>query len=273
MTCRELLMRTRVGEVMQPCSIFVAPGDLVTRARSIMRASGLRTLFVVEDGKLSGIITARQMLRVTSTRSNIPVAGLMFQPRLVATRDDPLSKILKDMLALEISAVPVVKGVGDRTVLGMIRMEDVLARVVNSLAPGLKVKDVMTNKEDVVTCGPEDEVSKVWDLMEKVHHSGLPVVKYDKRKRAVEVIGMLTRSDIIRSGAIRLAEESDKGRFRSPPKVRALMRTPAITVSPETPLVDAVRLLLEKGIGRLPVVKDGSLVGIVSRADVFKACL
>jgi CBS domain-containing protein len=131
----------------------------------------------------------------------------------------------------------------------------------------------MTNKEDVVTCGPEDEVSKVWDLMEKVHHSGLPVVKYDKRKRAVEVIGMLTRSDIIRSGAIRLAEESDKGRFRSPPKVRALMRTPAITVSPETPLVDAVRLLLEKGIGRLPVVKDGSLVGIVSRADVFKACL
>ena len=273
MACRELLVRTRVSDVIFPCSTFVKPHDLVTRARSVMRASGLRTLPVLDDdGRLAGIMTARQLLRITSTRSNIPVAGLMLPPRLIATTSDSLSKLVKDMIELEISLVPVVRSLGDQTIVGVVRLDDILRCVARPLKSSeLTVRDVMT--EEVVSCSPDDEISKVWDIMEETRCSGLPVTRYNRPKHAVEVIGMITRSDIIRSGAIRLAEESDKGRFRSPPRVQSLMRTPAIVVPPNMALSDAVDLMLKRNIGRLPVVEEGNLMGIVTRGDAVKACL
>jgi len=55
--------------------------------------------------------------------------------------------------------------------------------------------------------------------------------------------------------------------------VRSLMRTPAITVSPKVPLAEAIELMLKRNVGRLPVVDEGNLVGIVSRSDIIKvAC-
>ena len=272
MACRELLMRTRVSDVMVPCSTFLTPHDLVTRARSVMRTSGLRTLPVLDDGRLTGIITARQLLRITSTRSNIPVAGLMFPPRLATTPSDNLLELAKSMIEFEISLVPVTRSLGDQTVMGVVRLEDVLRHAAQSLKSSrLTVGDIMT--EEVISCSPDDEISRVWDIMEETRYSGLPVTRYNRPKHILEVIGMITRSDIIRSGSIRLAEESDKGRFRSPPRVHSLMRTPAVVASPTMPLPDAVDLMLRRNIGRLPVVEQGKLIGVVSRADVIEACI
>jgi CBS-domain-containing membrane protein len=49
------------------------------------------------------------------------------------------------------------------------------------------------------------------------------------------------------------------------------MTSPAVTIGPERPASAAARLMLERGINRLPVVKDGVLVGIVTRADLVRA--
>jgi len=53
--------------------------------------------------------------------------------------------------------------------------------------------------------------------------------------------------------------------------VREVMSTPVITVTPETPLLDAVTLLRERKIGGFPVVRDGDLVGILTETDVLGA--
>lgn len=268
----EPLAQTRAAEVMRPCITFVSPSDLITNARSTMRNGGFRTLPVIDGGKLVGILTDRELLRVTSTRSNITVAGLMLPPQFIATPDQTLDKLVKGMTEFEISAVPVVKSSTDMTVKGIVHLDDILTCVQkSSIAIKLKVGEIMSKR--VLTCSPEDEVSRVWDLLEERHYSGCPVTRYNKQKHALEVVGVITRSDIIRSGAIRLGEESDKGRFRSPPKVKRVMKTPAITVEPSTSLSDAIDLMIKRNVGRLPVVENGRLVGIVSRGDIIGSCL
>jgi CBS domain-containing protein len=50
------------------------------------------------------------------------------------------------------------------------------------------------------------------------------------------------------------------------------MTTPVVTVTPETSLVEALQLLLENGIKRLPVVDaDGQLVGLIGRRGILQA--
>jgi acetoin utilization protein AcuB len=56
-------------------------------------------------------------------------------------------------------------------------------------------------------------------------------------------------------------------------KLRAseIMTSPVLVTAPDCPLEEAARVLLEKKIGALPVVRDGDLVGIVTETDFFRA--
>jgi len=268
----DLLVRGRISEVMQPYSTFVSPSDFITRARSLMRDSGLRTLPVVKDGKLAGIITTRHIMRVTSTRSNVPVSGLMIPPRLTSTPDESLAKIAEDIVDFEVSMAPVVKSRSDQTLVGVVRLEDILRYIAKApLSSKLKIGEIMSKK--VVGCSPDDDIPRIWTLMEETKYSGLPVTRYDKRKHITEVIGVVTRSDIIRSGATRMSEESGKGRVKRSPSVESIMRTPPIVASPGMPVAEAIDLMIKRNVGRLPVVEGGALVGIVARSDIVRAWL
>ena len=143
-------------------------------------------------------------------------------------------------------------------------MDDILRFLLNSLDLEPKVEEVMTR--EVVSCGADDELSSVWELMEHEELSGLPVVQREKGK--VRVVGVVTRTDIISSGTARIAGESKKG--KTPPKVKSIMRTPVITIPPEVSLSKAVDLMLSKKVKRLPVVRAGELIGIISRSDILK---
>ncbi|OPZ84589.1 MAG: Multifunctional CCA protein [bacterium ADurb.Bin429] len=53
--------------------------------------------------------------------------------------------------------------------------------------------------------------------------------------------------------------------------VRGFMGRKVVTITPETPLPEIERLMIEGDVGRLPVMRDGTLVGIVTRGDVIRA--
>jgi CBS domain-containing protein len=49
------------------------------------------------------------------------------------------------------------------------------------------------------------------------------------------------------------------------------MTAPPITIAPSRPVAEAARLMIDRSVNRLPVVRDGELVGIVTRADLVAA--
>jgi CBS domain-containing protein len=251
---------------MRPISVFIGSRDLVTRSRALMRQHGLSTLPVIDGGRLEGVVTQRDIMRVTSTRSNIPVSGVMSPLRALITPATDLSATAVQMADFGLDVLPVVQSPTDRTVVGVVRIEDLLRRLVSELSSQPPVSRAMSR--NIISCDEDDEITMVWEIMERSRHSGLPVVRYDRSKHIKKVVGMITRSDIIRSGIVRTSEESKKG--KKPPKVKSVMRTPVIIIHPDAPLGEAIELMLRKSVRRLPVVDRGNLVGIISREDVIR---
>ena len=121
---------------------------------------------------------------------------------------------------------------------------------------------------NVVTCSPEDEIDNVWRLIKEKSLRGLPVVEKGR------LVGIVTEKNLLDSGAVFPTFESKKGRFRSPTKISTVMETSVVSLKKTDTLKNAVRLMLEKDFGRLPVVDDkGTLIGIVDREDIVKILL
>jgi CIC family chloride channel protein len=119
----------------------------------------------------------------------------------------------------------------------------------------IKVKDYMKNP---ITVSPEASIEEAYSLMKKNFICGLPVVKNG------ELIGIITKTDILEIPA---SERSKK-------RVEELMSKNLITVTETDTLAYALELMVNNGIGRLPVVKKEDrkkLVGIIARADIGKA--
>ena len=112
-------------------------------------------------------------------------------------------------------------------------------------------KEIMSR--EVVSTLPSCTVEQVTRVL--YHHgiSGLPVLDSEKG-----VIGMVTEADIL-------------GRKTGQDTVQDIMSAPAETVEEDTSLEDIAVILAGKKIKRVPVVREGKLVGIVSRADVVRA--
>lgn len=110
-------------------------------------------------------------------------------------------------------------------------------------------RDIMTRH--VYTTSPDERVRNAARVLAERHISGMPVVN-----TAGVIIGMLTEADII-------AKEGER--------VEDIMSKEIISVSEETPVDEIARLLSQRKIKRVPVLTDGRLVGLVSRADIVAA--
>ncbi|HDI73858.1 MAG TPA: CBS domain-containing protein, partial [Candidatus Korarchaeota archaeon] len=118
----------------------------------------------------------------------------------------------------------------------------------------VKVGDVMVR--EVVTVRPDQSLLEVHDLMLHVHHTGFPVVNEDG-----DLVGMIAFADLMRVHR----------KLWPKVKVKDVMRRELVKVSPDDSAHKAVQMMLRCGVGRLPVLRDGKLVGIVTKTDVLKA--
>lgn len=140
----------------------------------------------------------------------------------------------------------------------------------------MKVQEIMTG--DVLTIGPEAPLKDVARILVEHRVSGIPVCDIERH-----VLGVVSEGDILYKAQVReergggpLAWLLDTGSAAATAKAAArtvseAMTAPAITISPFRSVDEAARLMTEHGVNRLPVVANGELVGIVTRADLVRA--
>jgi len=139
----------------------------------------------------------------------------------------------------------------------------------------VRVGDVMTR--DVVSVTPDIPLKDVAAVLVERGISGLPVCGPDG-----VVVGVLSEADLLvkqggspeRSGGlfawlVETASAPDLAKLRAHTAGEA-MTAPAITVETASPVSEAARTMVSLGVNRLPVVEDGRLVGIVTRADLVR---
>jgi CBS domain-containing protein len=139
--------------------------------------------------------------------------------------------------------------------------------------------DVMTR--DVVTVGPDTSLRQVAHVLVGRRISGVPVVD-----KAGALVGMVTEADLLKpdsSSDLRhewlskladgfdLAPEFMAAMHEINRPASAVMCRNVITVVETTTLQEIAELMARKAIKRVPVLRDGKLVGVVARFDLIRA--
>lgn len=130
--------------------------------------------------------------------------------------------------------------------------DELMASAGEKIAAPSTVSAIMTTP--VKTLRGDMTINEVSDIMLRCGHSGYPVME-DGR-----LIGIISRRDVEKSRYHGLGNVPVKG----------YMCHNVVTCPPDMTLEEARALMIERNIGRLPVVKDGELVGIVSRTDLLE---
>ncbi len=142
----------------------------------------------------------------------------------------------------------------------------------------MQAKDVMTRK--VISVGPDDTILHAIRLMLQHKISGLPVID-----GAGRVVGIVTEGDFLRraeTGTVHRAPRwieflmgpgplATEYVHASGRKVREVMTAEVHTVTEDTALEKVVSLMQHYHIKRVPVARDGEIIGIITRANLMRA--
>ncbi|HCF48835.1 MAG TPA: hypothetical protein DER60_01045 [Syntrophomonas sp.] len=141
-------------------------------------------------------------------------------------------------------------------------------------------RDIMTR--EVYAARPDDKVDRITHLMLENKISGIPVVDENDH-----VVGIITEKDLmIRAKELRVPyyvtlfdsiiflenpiRFNNEVKKYTATKIKDAMTSKVVTVEEDTPVSEVVKLMQEKKINRVPVVRNHKLVGIITRNDILK---
>ncbi|CAA7602065.1 Alanine-tRNA ligase [Acididesulfobacillus acetoxydans] len=133
---------------------------------------------------------------------------------------------------------------------------DILQRVRSEIDKRVqqpfRIRDIMSYP--VKTVAPETRLAEVEQVLLRYGHTGVPVVEQGA------LVGIISRRDV---------DKAIKHGLEHAP-VKGFMATRVITVEADVPWQAAQELMVQYDVGRLPVVEDNRVIGIVSRSDVLR---
>lgn len=255
-----------VEDIFSRDPLYVEDSTYLTKARQLIRDNHVRGLPVVDSkGQVLGVITSQDALRVTSTKSNVTVSGFITKVPTV-TGDVDVLDAARIMLNEKSNLLPVVESREDQTLRGVVTIIDIFKHLDISKVPKKQIGEIMTTK--VATARLDEPVTKVWERMVTQDYTGLPLVRDDKP------IGIITRFDILKRGWARISKESETRPTESLQlPAEKLMSSPLYSLKPTANVAEAIELMLKHDVGRVSVVDEGRIVGIVDRSDLIKCYL
>ncbi|MFZ2071594.1 MAG: CBS domain-containing protein [Halobacteriota archaeon] len=131
------------------------------------------------------------------------------------------------------------------------------ATVISLSLEGVKVRDIMTSVPDVIYVPPDWTLNQLIDVMFKTKHIGYPV----QENQSSPVLGVITFGDV------RQIPDSKRDTTR----IEDIMKREIITIGPDADAFDAFKLISSKNVGRLIVMDDGQMSGIITRTDFMRA--
>ena len=128
----------------------------------------------------------------------------------------------------------------------------------------MRIRDMMT--KNPVTVDSETLVMDARKIMKENNVRRLPVV--DKGK----LLGIVTKHDILEASPSPATSLSvhELNYLLSKMKVKEIMKKNPVTLTPDTPFEEALKIGQEKKIGSFPVLENGKLVGIATESDIVR---
>jgi len=214
------------------------------------------------EGRVRGVISSTDVLRAVSglgkkRRSTMPVTDMkvraLMSPRVLEmNKNMKLGEVLDFFRRHRRGAYPVVYRKG---LVGVVSEWDIVRQIKHNT--GIKISDVMVKRPMVA-----QQYHSVADVARMLSVGGfrrLPVVKNGI------LVGIVTPRDVLtflyRNGLINELQSQKQ-------EVHSMMNRSVVTISPSADLHDAVRIMISRKIGGMPVVEDHELTGIITERDI-----
>ena len=185
------------------------------------------------------------------------IKNLMSEDLITIDKDQNLSDALKLLRKHNVSRLPVTN---HKELVGIISERDIASKLGSSKyesmpASRLHISSVMV--KDVFTVPETMQLDEVAKLMLENGIGSVPVMDADDN-----MVGIVSKADFV---TLAMGIAFDKI------TVKEIMTKDLTVVSPTERLVHARRLMMEDHVGRLPVVEDGKLVGMLTSKDLMRA--
>jgi len=275
----------KVEDVMNDEVIVMQENEQVDHARNLMLKHGFSRVVVVDDdNKPVGMVTEKDLS--SKMKGNGPewkrrpidklsIARAMSHNVVTTNPSEDLKNVVELMIKNDISSIPVVD---DDGLAGIVTKTDLLKFYKDKYQGKWKVSQLMS--KDVITVNENHSITHVIGVMEDNSISKVVVIRDNepvgiitpenisfayvedpetgvnvekiyfirnsggKEKRNVRVVSMLTAGDIMKNGLIQIDKSEDAAK--------------------------AADLMLDEGIGGLPVVENDELIGIITKTDLVR---
>ena len=184
------------------------------------------------------------------------IKNLMSEDIITIDKDQNLSDALKLLRKNNVSRLPVVN---NKELVGIISERDIASKLGSSKyesMPASRLHSSSVMVKDVFTVPETMQLGEVAKLMLDNGIGSVPVMCEDK------MVGIVSKADFV-TLAVGIAFDKIT--------VKEIMTKDLIVVSPTERLVHARRQMMEGHVGRLPVVDDGNLVGMLTSKDLMRA--
>jgi len=276
--------KRRDGEIMTITKTSVVSMAITTPVYDgiqLMVEQGFRRIPVVDPGtkRLRGIVTAYDLIDYLGGGEkfqiiqrehagnffkaiNEPVRHIMTPNVISVLSSAKVNDAIDLMVKRNVGCLPIVDK--ETRLRGIVTERDIIM-IFRAIVSGTKVSELMSKK--VVVATPETSIMEAERLMVKNGFRRLPIVSEGK------VVSVVTVTDILRFfGSGKVFQRLRSG------AIDQVLQTPAIeTATGDVVMVErnvdageAAMIMLEKGVGTLPVLENEKLVGMVTERDFFK---